>query len=76
MDMLTPIEEWCRKHIGEVLPVVCTKDFGMVELWDDRCVQVIPNTGKRATENGVMIDAWDGDRGWQPFPLELLEVIT
>lgn len=23
-------------------------DFAMVELWDDRCVQVIPNTGKRA----------------------------
>ena len=39
------IEDWCKEHIGVVLPIVCTKDYGMVELWDDRCVQVIPNTG-------------------------------
>lgn len=39
------INEWCKKHLGKVLPVTCEKDFGMVELWDDRCKQVIPNTG-------------------------------
>lgn len=39
------IREWCEKHVGAVLPVTATKDYGMVELWDDRCVQVIPNTG-------------------------------
>lgn len=44
-DALTPIQEWCKKHIGEVLPVTNVKDFGMVELWDDRAIQVIPNTG-------------------------------
>jgi len=42
------IEMWCEKHIGATLPVTCSKDYGMVELWDDRCVQVIPNTGRRA----------------------------
>lgn len=46
VDALTPIQEWCRKHVGKVLPVTNVKDFGMVELWDDRAVQVIPNTGK------------------------------
>lgn len=40
------IEAWCVEHIGIALPVTCQKDFAMVELWDDRCVQVIPNTGK------------------------------
>lgn len=30
------------------LPITCIKDFGMVELWDDRAVQIITNTGKRA----------------------------
>ena len=40
------IEAWCREHIGQVLAVTNEKDYGMVELWDDRCVQVIPNTGK------------------------------
>jgi hypothetical protein len=42
------IGAWCREHIGVVLPVTATKDYSMVELWDDRCVQVIPNTGMRA----------------------------
>lgn len=42
------IQEWCAKHIGLVLPVTCTKDFGMIELWDDRAVQVERNTGERA----------------------------
>lgn len=39
------IETWCQEHIGTVLPITNVKDYGMVELWDDRCVQVIPNTG-------------------------------
>lgn len=41
------INEWCVKHFGKELPVTCQKDYGMVELWDDRCVQVEPNTGRR-----------------------------
>lgn len=45
---IKPINDWCQEHIGKVLPVTCVKDYGMVELWDDRCVQVIPNTGRRA----------------------------
>jgi len=40
------IEQWCVEHLGSTLPVTNTKDFGMVELWDDRAVQVIPNTGQ------------------------------
>jgi hypothetical protein len=39
------IQNWCMIHIGVVLSVTATKDFAMVELWDDRCVQVIPNEG-------------------------------
>ena len=44
-DVRTPIEEWCREHIGQVLEVTNVKDFGMIELWDDRAVQVEANTG-------------------------------
>jgi hypothetical protein len=40
------IEAWCQEHLGEILPITCEKDYGMVELWDDRCVQVEQNTGK------------------------------
>lgn len=42
------LEQWCLKHFGQVLPLTYMKDYLMVELWDDRAVQVIPNTGERA----------------------------
>lgn len=41
------IQDWTEEHFGTRLDVVCEKDYGMVELWDDRCVQVEPNTGRR-----------------------------
>lgn len=40
--------EWSQKHIGKVLAVTNRKDYQMIQLWDDRAVQVIPNTGDRA----------------------------
>lgn len=39
------ILDWCKAHLGAELPVTCTKDFAMIELWDDRAVQVKLNTG-------------------------------
>lgn len=45
-DALTPIQEWCKKHIGQVLEVTNVKDFGMISLFDDRAVQVRTNTGE------------------------------
>jgi hypothetical protein len=44
------IDDWCLEHIGVVLPVTNKKDYGMVELWDDRAKQVIPNTGEAVEE--------------------------
>lgn len=41
------IRLWCLEHLGEPLEVTHEKDFGMIELWDDRAVQVEPNTGRR-----------------------------
>jgi hypothetical protein len=43
------IQAWCQQHIGPVLEVTATKDYKMVELWDDRAVGVIPNTGRPKT---------------------------
>lgn len=40
------IERWCEQHIGVKLPVTNLKDYGMIELWDDRAVRVQINTGK------------------------------
>jgi hypothetical protein len=46
--VVAAIGSWCLEHVGQVLPVTNRKDYGMIELWDDRAVQVIPNTGERA----------------------------
>lgn len=44
-ESIQHIKKWCKKHIGQELDVTCMKDYNMVELWDDRAVQVIKNTG-------------------------------
>ena len=43
-----PVERWLKEHIGRVLPITCVKDRHMDEIWDDRAIQIIKNTGKRA----------------------------
>jgi len=45
------IEAWCEEHLGQKLPITATKDFHMYELWDDRCVQMISNTGILAVDH-------------------------
>jgi hypothetical protein len=42
------IERWCIRQFGRKLPITNVKDFAMIELWDDRAVQVELNTGRRA----------------------------
>lgn len=46
LEIRTAITVWCLKHIGVVLAVTNGKDKDMVELWDDRVVQVEKNTGR------------------------------
>ncbi len=44
------IEDYCKEHIGQALDVTCYKDFAMIQLWDDRAVYVVPNTGRPCCE--------------------------
>ena len=44
-DKIPVIESWCLKHIGQVLAVTCVKDYGCIEIWDDRAVRVLANQG-------------------------------
>jgi hypothetical protein len=39
------IRNWTQKHIGTTLSATCCKDCWMVELWDDRAVEVEKDTG-------------------------------
>lgn len=44
-EVTQAIQDWCVSHIGRALEVTNVKDIHMVELWDDRCVQMVLNTG-------------------------------
>lgn len=41
------ISVWTKKVFGRALRIRSDKDLNMIELWDDRCIQVVPNTGER-----------------------------
>jgi len=54
------IAKWCKKHLGFVPEITHEKDHLMLELYDDRVKQVMPNTGvlvedelKRVTEENL-----------------------
>ncbi|WP_194725889.1 hypothetical protein [Noviherbaspirillum malthae] len=40
------IQDYTEKHFGKRLPVTNRKDYGMIELWDDRARHIVTNTGK------------------------------
>lgn len=40
------IQRWCQEHLGTVLEVTASKDYRMLELWDDRARRVEFNTGR------------------------------
>lgn len=40
------IKSWCKKYIGQELPVTNIKEPAMIAQFDDRAVQVEKNTGK------------------------------
>lgn len=46
LEQMDVIQSWCLKHIGQRLKVTSVKDFAMIRLYDDRCVQVEANTGR------------------------------
>jgi hypothetical protein len=39
--------DWMNAHLGQRLEITNQKDYGMIELWDDRAVRVARNTGER-----------------------------
>ena len=42
------IEEWCRMHIGQVLPITCIKKPYFHAFLDDRAEQILLNDGRNA----------------------------
>ena len=62
---IPPIREWLIKHgfvweDGSPLEITNTKDYQMIQLWDDRAIQVIHNTGETLEEH-IHQQLIDGD---------------
>lgn len=51
------IQDWLRAQGLPHLPVTNVKDHFMLELWDDRSIQVVPNTGMTVHEYLEFIQA-------------------
>lgn len=43
---IAPVKKWLKENGLPDLEVTNQKDFAMIELWDDRAVQVVANTGR------------------------------
>jgi hypothetical protein len=50
------IQAWTYEHIGARLPVTCVKDYHCIEIWDDRCTKVEPNTGRVLSTEAELLD--------------------
>ena len=44
-ELIPDVEAWTVKHFGQKLRVTNQKDFGTIEIWDDRAVRVQFNKG-------------------------------
>lgn len=51
---IPPVKKWLAKHGFPDLEVTCKKDFYMIELWDDRAIQVLANVGKPVISTSVL----------------------
>ena len=63
--MIYELQNWCLEHIGQTLPLTATKDKFMVELWDDRAVQVVPNTGRTLADELAAVRSAQAGKGFQ-----------
>lgn len=52
------VQAWLLEHVGQILPVTCSKDYGMAVLYDDRAVQVETNTGRLIEERKYVPANW------------------
>ena len=51
-NVRTLVEDWSVMHIGTKLEVTNIKDYGCLEIWDDRAIRVVINTGEPCCGRG------------------------
>ena len=67
-DMVAVVQKWLIENGLPALEITHEKNHQMIELWDDRAVQVVPNTGRTlaeeyAAERSALSQKAYGDRG-------------
>ena len=55
-NQIQAVKLWLQQNGLPDLEVTNVKDFAMIELWDDRAVQVIPNTGQALQDNTIVVN--------------------
>jgi mannose-1-phosphate guanylyltransferase len=45
-ELKSRMGDWCEKHLGKRFAVTCEKDHNMAQLWDDKAVHVVRDTGE------------------------------
>ena len=62
-EQIRIIQDWLESIGLPRLEVTATKDFNMIECWDDRSVQIVPNTGiaavKQVADDMKMRNSYD-----------------
>jgi hypothetical protein len=74
MNARSAIQVWCDQHLGQVLDITNVKDYGMIELWDDRAVRVVLNTGEPCCNGDIEIDS-KGNISGDPKAIEFLKYL-
>ncbi|MCB1615363.1 MAG: hypothetical protein KDI30_05050 [Pseudomonadales bacterium] len=60
-EMIAPVEKWLSHHDMPNIKVTNRKDFNLLQLWDDRAIQIETNTGKVLTpREHISLEA----KGW------------
>jgi hypothetical protein len=62
-DMVQPVKDWLSKHDLPDLTVTNLRDNQLIQMWDDRCIQVETNTGEILTPQeyiNLNVHGWIG----------------
>lgn len=75
------IEKWCEKNLGFVPEITHEKDALMEACYDDRSIQVFPNTGVPVVEAfekamEIISDLTDGFRNCKGYHLSAIEKLV
>jgi hypothetical protein len=61
--LVQPVQDWLHAHQLPILPITNRRDFDLLQLWDDRAIQIETNTAKLLTPQkyiNLRVTGWIG----------------